>query len=65
MAAAAQFHDAVGIDAVALIGASIDQSARDIEGAVPAKLLQHRRADGGGTHGDVVEGEAHHRLPCS
>src|SRR5581483_10083262 len=59
---AAKPYDAVRIDTVAMIGASVDQPARDVERAEPAELLEHRRADGGGAHGNVVESEAHHRL---
>src|SRR5579871_4052447 len=64
MASATKSYDAVVVDALTMVVGLIDQAARNIEGSAAAGLLQHRRADGSRTHGNVVEGEAHHRLPA-
>src|SRR5262249_4348936 len=62
MAVAAELYDAAGVDAVAVFVALVAQAARAVEGPEPAELLQHRRADCCRAPGDVVKGEAHHRL---
>src|ERR1700738_381181 len=61
MATSMQAQNVIGADAGPVAGPPIDQAAGDIEGAARTVLLEQGSADGGGTLGSVVEGEADHR----